>query len=124
MTAQEKYLYHQIHPVKLFADWSTGLIALYPLWQHDLLTAILIAFIPSIIVSLVLIRFANLEAYSRSRFGNYIRRYMTRTMEMLRLAGYLVMAIGAWFHIIWLVLLGLFVIVLAWTRGVIFPARS
>lgn len=49
---------------------------------------------------------------------------MTRTMEMLRFAGYAVMAIGAWFHLIWLVPLGLLVIVLAWARGLIFPTQS
>ncbi len=121
MTPQEKQLYHQIHPLKLFTDWSTGIIALYPLWQHDLVLALLIAFVPSIIVSLVLVRFVNLEKYKASRFGEYIGKYMTRTIEIMRFVGYAIMAIGAWFHIVWLIPLGLLVIILAWFRGVIFP---
>jgi hypothetical protein len=123
MTAQERALYHQIHPLKLFTDWSTGVVALYPLWQHDLITAIIIGIVPSVVVSLVLVRFANLEKYKESRFGKYISRYMTRTIEMIRFAGYAIMAIGAWFHAIWLIPLGLLVILLGWFRGVIFPIR-
>ncbi len=49
---------------------------------------------------------------------------MTRATEMLRFAGYALMAIGAWFHIVWLVPIGLFVIVLAWCRGVILPIKA
>ena len=36
MNLQEKELYHEIHPLKLFTDWSAGLIALYVLWQHEI----------------------------------------------------------------------------------------
>jgi len=50
MTLQEKSLYHQIHPTKLFTDWSMALIALYPFWHHHLIIALLIAFVPSMIV--------------------------------------------------------------------------
>ncbi len=124
MTLQEKSVYHQIHPLKLFTDWSTGIIALYPFWQHQLLMALLIAFIPSILVSFILIRFVDLEKYKQSAFGNYIRQYMTRPVEMARFAGYAVMAIGAWYHAAWLIPLGLLVILLAWFRGAVFPDSS
>ena len=43
MTPQEKYLYHQIHPVKLLTDWVTGLLALYFFWRHELVAAAAIA---------------------------------------------------------------------------------
>jgi hypothetical protein len=39
---------------------------------------------------------------------------MTRAMELLRLAGYIVMAFAAWYHQPWLILFGLAVILLAW----------
>jgi len=107
MNTREKSLYHQIHPLKLATDWSTGLIALYLLWQHDLLPALVVAFVPSVIVSLVLMQWVNLGAYKQSSFGAYISRYMTRLMETIRVAGYVVMAIGAWYHMAWLIPLGL-----------------
>jgi hypothetical protein len=40
-------------------------------------------------------------------------------MQALRLLGYVLMAIGAWWHIIWLMPLGLLVIPFGWRRGVI-----
>ena len=124
MTLQEKILYHQIHPLKLFTDWSAGILALYPLWQNNLLPALLIAFIPPAIVSSILIRFANLERYRQSSFGKYVQQYMTRSVEAMRFAGYALMAIGAWYHVVWLIPAGLLVVILAWLRGVIFPKRS
>ncbi len=39
---------------------------------------------------------------------------MTRTRELLRLAGYVVMAFAAWYHLPWMILSGLLVILLAW----------
>jgi hypothetical protein len=124
MTLQEKSLYHQIHPLKLFTDWSTGIIALYPFWQHNILIALLIGVIPSILVSLVLISFVNLENYKQSSFGKYIYQYMTRLVEIIRSAGYILMAIGTWFHLVWLIPIGLLVILLAWVRGVFFPNKT
>ena len=117
---EERSLYHQIHPLKVLTDWGTGIFALYLFWGHNLATALVIALIPSAIVSFVLIRFATLEKYKESSFGNDVRKYMTRQIEADRLAGYAVMAIGAWAHIIWLIPLGLLVIQLGWIRGLIF----
>lgn len=34
MPFKEKQLYHQIHPLKLFADISAECISLYLFWQH------------------------------------------------------------------------------------------
>ena len=124
MNLQEKSLYHQISPLKLVTDWGTGIIALYPFWQHELWIALLVAVVPSMLVSLVLIRFVNLEKYSQSSFGKYIQKYMTRPVEMLRFAGYILMALGAWYHAILFILVGLLVIVLAWLRGLVFPIRT
>jgi hypothetical protein len=49
---------------------------------------------------------------------------MTRQIEATRLAGYAVMAIEAWAHIIWLIPLGLLVILLGRIRGLIFAEKS
>jgi hypothetical protein len=124
MTFQEKTLYHQIHPLKLLTDWSMGIIALVLFWQHALFAALAVAFIPSILVSLALVRLADLGTYKQSRFGQYVHKYMTRSMEALRLAGYAVMAVGAWLHLAWLIPLGLVTILFGWLRGAIFPDRS
>ena len=114
MTPQDKYLYHQVHPLKLLTDWVAGAVALYFFWKQELLTAVLVAVLPPLVVSGVLIRFARLEHYATTKKGEYIRTHMTRPRELLRLAGYVVMAFAAWYHLPWMILSGLLVIVLAW----------
>ena len=121
MNLEEKVLFHQIHPLKLFTDWSTGIVALYLLWRHNLAFALIIALVPAPIVSFLLVRFADLEKYKESPFGKYIHKYMTRQAEVVRFAGYALMAVGAWYHVIWLILLGLIIILFGWFRGLIFP---
>ncbi len=123
MDFREKQLYHQIHPAKLFTDWSAGFIALYFLWQHNLVVALIIMFVPSFAVSLLMVRYLDLEKYKQSSFGRYVRVYMTRFIEMVRLAGYLVMALGAWYHVFWLIPLGVGIALLGWLRGVLLPEK-
>jgi hypothetical protein len=119
MTPQEKYLYHQIHPLKLLTDWGTGLLSLYLFWHHQLILAAAIALIPPIVASWLLIKFANLEGQRAARFGHYVQRSMTRAMETLRLLGYIVMAAGAWYHTPWIIGLGLCIILFAWLNGIL-----
>jgi len=121
MNLKEKALYHQIHPIKLLTDWFTGFIAVYFLWLHNLITGLLIMIVPASLVTFLLIRFVDLEKYKESRFGKYISQYMTRTTEVIRFTGYLLMGLGAWLHLLWLILVGLVTILLAWFRGIIFP---
>jgi hypothetical protein len=70
-------------------------------------------------VSLLLIRLADLEKLKQSAFGRYIGRYMTGLAQFWRLAGFGVMVIGAWYHLAWLIPLGLAAILLAWGWGLV-----
>src|SRR3990172_5919992 len=98
MNFEEKSLYQQIHPLKLLTDWSTGILALYSFWQHDLIAALMVAFVPPILVSLLLVRFVQLDKYRQSAFGRYVSKYMTRRMQALRLVGYCLIAMAALYH--------------------------
>jgi len=98
VTLQEKILYHQIHLAKLLTDWATGFLALYSFWQKALLTGLLVAIVPPPVVSGILISFTNLEKYAGSKSGRFAKQHMTRAREFLRLAGYIVMAFGSWYH--------------------------
>jgi hypothetical protein len=124
MTSQERLLYHQIHPLKLATDWSTAFVALYPTWHHAPLPAAVIAILPSVVVTLALIRFADLEWLKASAFGAYLRRHMTRTVEGVRFAGFGVMLVAAWQHRAWAIALGVAIILLAWAHGLWRPDRK
>lgn len=117
MTLKEKILYHQVHPWKLAADIGCEPVSLYFLWRHDLLIGLASHFIPPILASVLVIRYADLKPYRASRVGSYLRRHMTRSVEASRLAGDIVMALGAWFHQPLVIGLGLAVVILAWLGG-------
>ncbi len=123
MTRAEKILYHQIHPLKLLTDCIAGFAALPLLWRRRLRAALIVMFVPAVFVSILIIRYADLEPYKRSPFGRYVERYMTREMQGMRLAGYLLMALGAWHRKPWSVPLGLLVVLFGWFRGMLFPRR-
>ena len=124
MSLQEKTLYHQIHPLKLLADWLPGLGSIYFMWWHQLVVTLLITFIPAILASLVVIKTANLEPYRESKFGRYIKRYMTPLWMGVRFGGLVIFWIGAWLHSWWLIFLGLLVVILGWVNGLLFPNQS
>lgn len=124
MTSLEKYLYHQIHPLKLAADWAAGIGSLYPLWHHRLLLGLVVMLVPPAIASFLVIRFADLERQKRSRFGRYIARYMIRPAEAVRVLGMIVMALGAWLHSGMAIAAGLLLILLVWMRGLFVNGRS
>jgi hypothetical protein len=121
MTREEKVLYHQIHPLKLLTDCTAGFAALPLLWRRRLGAALLVMLVPPVLVSALIIRYVDLEPYKRSAFGRYVEEYMTTEMQGVRLAGYLIMSLGAWHRRLWPLPLGFLVVLFGWFRGMIFP---
>jgi hypothetical protein len=121
MNLQERSLYHQIHPAKLFTDVSTSVISLYLFWQHDIILGVIVGVAPSVLASFVIIRYASLEKYQGSALGKYLNKYMTRSMQALRLAGQVIVWYGGWYHTAWLIGAGFLVILFGWVRGKVFP---
>lgn len=96
MERNERLLYHQIHPLKLVTDVGTANLAAAFFWHHQLRAAFLFGLVPSIAMSALLLRWADLEPYRRSAFGRYVHGFMTRRVELARLAGLLPLWGGAW----------------------------
>src|SRR5215210_3875906 len=78
MDFSEKVLYHQIHPAKLAADLSGSIVSTYLMWRRRFAWAMLAAFVPAVLASVSVIRYADLEQRKHSRFGRYMQRYMDR----------------------------------------------
>jgi hypothetical protein len=119
VTLEEKKIYQQIHPVKLLTDVITGFGSVYLLWLHyNLIAVVCVAFIPSTVVSMVLITKTDLEKYKDSAFGTYLRRHMTsKSSDWIRFAGFVVMLTGGWINKIWLAAAGLVIILFVWMKG-------
>jgi len=121
MTLSDRILFHQIHAAKLVTDAIAAVLSLYYLWRRDLSLAIVAATVPPLIATALVLRFADLKALKQSAFGAYVQRYMTPAMQLLRVCGFLIMAVAAWNHVSLAILAGLAVIVVAWLKGVIMP---
>ncbi|TGK01826.1 hypothetical protein EHQ53_15250 [Leptospira langatensis] len=119
MTKKEKILYHQIHPFKLFTDFFTGFLTTYFAWEHSILWFLAFFLLPSIVVTLIVIRFSDLDRLKDSAFGNYVRKYMDYKMQTIRSVGQLLMWCSAWFHLPFLILLGFLLIMSGWMNGLI-----
>ncbi len=121
LTSSEKVIYHQIHPAKLSVDIASAVLSLYLFWIHQLILGLLGGFIPSIIASVLIIRYVNLDRYAVSPLGRYVGKHMTRNMEAVRLAGLFVFWFGAWFHTPWIIGVGCLIVVFGWIRGKLIP---
>jgi hypothetical protein len=125
MTIHDRERYHQLHPAKLLVDWGTAIAAGSLLWRRLPLTAFAVGFVPSIVATLVFLsgRLDRALETVRSRpMAHAIAPQLSADVNALRFAGIAVSWGGCWFHHIWLLPAGVFVILggwsLAWWRGV------
>jgi hypothetical protein len=118
LTLRERVLYHQIHPAKLFADTSTALIAIDLFWRHALAPGLIIALLPPILVSAVLVNEVDFERYRSSPMGAYLRRFMPPWVQALRLFGVGVAFYAAWFQFEAGVMSGLALVAICWANGI------
>lgn len=124
MNMPEKNLYQQIHPLRLATDWVTGFSACYLLWQQQMVSAIIVAFLPSLVVSLIIVRFADLHKIKQSPFGRYHKRTYTKTVDLIRFGGFVIMAAGSWIMQLPVAGAGLAVIIGTWTYGLFFKGEK
>ena len=119
LTFRERVLYHQIHPAKLYVDVATALVAIDLFWRHALVPGLIIALLPPLLVSAVLLREADLERYRSSAMGAYLRRFMPPWVQTMRLFGVGVAFYGSWHHVPAGVYGGLVLVALCWANGLL-----
>jgi hypothetical protein len=119
MTLQEKNLYQQIHPARLITDWVSGIAAWYLFWQNDIWFGVALSFGPSLIVSLLVIRFADLDKVKNSPFGEYFKRTYNKKVDLIRFAGFVIAAGASWWQNIPGIAVGIAVITATWTYGLV-----
>jgi hypothetical protein len=118
MDLGEKVLYHQIHPAKLATDIGASLVSTYLIWRRRFAWAMLAAFVPAVLASSLVIRYADLERRKHSPFGRYMQRYMDRrVLDAWRFFGQVLMWVGAWYRVGKLIPIGLAIAVAAWVSG-------
>jgi hypothetical protein len=118
MNSREKLRYHQIHPAKLAVDWLSAIIALFPMWEHKVVLGVIIAFVPPVLASYLIVRLVDLSRYKSSPFGKYMAAHMSAWLQFVRMFGFVLMLFGAYNRDILLIACGLALILLAWLKGV------
>ena len=103
---------------------TTSFASTWLLWQARWAAAAIVAFVPSIAVSVLVFWRADLARLSRTPMGRYVATFMSRKVEGIRLGGQAVMWAGAATHILWLVPSGFMIIVFAWMGGLLVPDRT
>jgi hypothetical protein len=119
LTFSERVLYHQIHPAKLFADMATPLFAIDLFWRHALIPGLIVAVLPPVLVSAVLVHEADLGRYRSSPMGAYLRRFMPPWVQAVRIFGIAVAFYAGWYHVTAGVIGGLALVALCWGAGAV-----
>jgi hypothetical protein len=84
---------------------------------HQVVLGVVGVLVPSVLASVIVLKYADLTKYASSPLGRYVRRYMTRTMEAVRFVGLIVSWLGAWYNLPWVIGVAVVIVVLAWLRG-------
>ena len=117
MNLQEKNLYQQIHPIRIATDWLSGFYACYLFWQHEPIPALVMAFIPSLVVSLFVVKNSDLEKLKNSAFGRYYKRIYSKSIDLVRFAGFVVMSVSSWYQEWSGIILGVLIVLATWIYG-------
>jgi hypothetical protein len=118
LTFRERVLYHQIHPAKLFTDIATALVAIDLFSRHQLVPGLIIALLPPLLVSAVLVQEGNLGRYRSSQMGAYLRRFMPPWVQAVRLFGVALAFYASWHHVPAGIYGGLALVAICWANGV------
>jgi hypothetical protein len=117
LTFAERALYHQIHPAKLLADIATALIGIDLFWRHELYPGLIIALLPPLLVTAVLVQEGDLGRYRSSPMGTHLRRFMRPWVQAVRLFGVAVAFYASWHHVPAGIYGGLALVALCWANG-------
>jgi hypothetical protein len=115
----ETVLLHQVHPVKLAFDISASIVSNILLWEHRLGAALLARYVPPVVGSVLVVRYADVERLRHTPPGRYVLEHMPPGAVALRLAGDLVMGIGAWRRRPGWMAAGAFMVAAGWSHGLL-----
>jgi hypothetical protein len=123
LSLAESLLYHQIHPIKVFSDVATAVIALDLFWRNLLGPGLVIGCAVPFLVSAALIGEVDLERYRRSAMGAYLRRFMPAWIQALRFFGVALAFYAAWHHVPAGIVGGLGLVAVCWAHGIVRRGR-
>jgi hypothetical protein len=105
----EKLMLLNAHPLKFSLNIIGGIIALYFLWEHMIVRALVFGAIFTFIGSIITLKFGHFDAdkISLSFLGRIFLRYSNLISFLFYLSSHIIIPIGFWIHSIQLFVLGL-----------------
>jgi len=100
LTKFQKLMLVNAQPIKFWLNIAGGLIALYFLWEHEIIKAILVG--GSIIFggTFLATKYSrlNVEEIAKTRMGNIFLQYSTRFGFICYLIGHALIPLSFWYH--------------------------
>jgi hypothetical protein len=122
MRLAEGALIHQVHPAKLAADVTASVLSNLLLWKAYPRSALAVRVALPLLGSAAVLALADLDALARTRRGKYMLAHMPPSAQAVRLAGDVVMGIGARRRSATVLLAGLAIVGAGWSHP-LWPTR-
>jgi hypothetical protein len=116
LTSHQRYLVHQVHPAKLVADIGASTLSTFFFWQRRLVPGLLAFALPPVVASTVVLRL-DLDRLGRSPAGRYSREHMPASLQVVRAASAVLLAVGGWHRRPLLIATAAAMIGLGWSHG-------
>jgi hypothetical protein len=116
LTSRERYLIHQVHPLKLATDISASVASDILFWQHRLLPGLFVMLVPSVAVSTLVLR-GDLDRSRDEPASRYVLHHMPAAMQTIRAVSAVITAVGAWRRSPGLITAGYLLTALGWSHG-------
>ena len=114
----EKLMLINAQPIKFWLNIVGGLIALYLLWEHDIIKAILIGGAIIFAGTFLATKYSKLndEEIAKTQMGNIFLQYSTKFGFMCYLISHVLIPISFWYHNLVLTGVGLLVLIVGLIR--------
>jgi hypothetical protein len=116
----EDLVLHQVHRAKLAADGAASIVSLTLMWTGYRIPGLIIHFLIPPIASAALLR-ADTTRLRSTRRGRYVLKHMPPAAQAVRLAGDVVMTVGAWRRNGLLIAVGTLIVIAGWSHGLVSP---
>jgi hypothetical protein len=114
----DRYLLHQVHAAKLATDITSGIVSTVLMWRHRVAPALVIAFVPAIVASALVLR-CDLSGLRDTRRGRYVLANMPPAAQAVRMLGQILAWLAAYRRRPGGVVAGFLVTLMGWSFGLV-----
>jgi len=114
----DRYLLHQVHAAKLAIDIAFGIVSTVLMWRHRVVSALVIAFVPAIVASALVLRLDPSDLRDARR-GRYVLANMPPTAQGVRMLGQIFAWLAAYRRRPSGIVTGILITLSGWSLGLV-----